>query len=375
MNSIMRLLKKLSSRSWIFNSFRVTAEGLALYRVFTALFILSFLLPNMEMYEFLGGLPDDFYTPPPGPMWLFDGFPTATVFNLLHAVLIISLISLLVGFRTSYASILTGVILLIIKGFFYSVGKINHDLLVAVVPIFMAFSSWGAAYSVDSYYQISDKKVYSWPLTLLALTIGFMMFTAGFPKLLGGWLSIDSQATLGHFFKQFYINSRQDLLAETLINYDNRFFWELLDYGTVLFEIGFLVAVFRPLTTRIFISIAVIFHSSIMMILNISFLPNFVAYAAFLNWPLITNKLKDWIPARFGPLLGICGGFGLLWMAIVLGRQLNFPELNSDLTIPEVYILMIALIVVLAYLGKLTASKLFQTFTSRGLDTGVVENS
>lgn len=170
---------------WIFNSFSVTAEGLGLFRIFTALFILCFLMPSVEMYGFLGSLPDDFYAPPPGPMWLFEGFPPEAFLLKLHAVLIILLIALLVGFKTTWTSILIGVILLVIKGFFYSVGKINHDLLLALTPTVMAFSGWGAAYSLDALRNCDEdlnSRVASWPLTLLALFIGFMMFTAGFPN-------------------------------------------------------------------------------------------------------------------------------------------------------------------------------------------------
>src|SRR5690625_5725460 len=77
----------------------------------------------------------------------------------------------------------------------------------------MAFTNWGAAYSVDSCRQnSSDQTAESWPLTLLALLIGFMMFTAGVPKILGGWLDPSTQAVQGHLFNQYFLDRKSTRL-------------------------------------------------------------------------------------------------------------------------------------------------------------------
>lgn len=338
---------------WIFDSFSVSPQGLGLYRIFTALFILCFLMPPMQMYEFLGSIPGDFYAPPPGPMWFFDGFPSEGFFFISHIVLIILLVLLLAGYKTFWASIFTGSALLVIKGFFYSLGKINHDLLLSIAPIVMAFSGWGAAYSVDSFQQKGEavsSKVESWPLTLLALFIGFMMFTAGFAKLLGGWLYPDTQATLGHLFNQYFVNGRQDLLAGQFLNIDSNIFWKLLDYATVIFEMGFLAAIFHPRTTKLFICFAVLFHFSVMVMMNISFLPNFPAYAVFLNWSFVNKKFKKLLPVRFASPVVLAGIFVLTIIAIWMGHSYGIPELNSDLKIYEFYIVSLAVIIAVGYI-------------------------
>jgi len=59
---------KSSFDRWIFDSYSPTLEGLALYRIFTALFFLFFLLPDFSFYSVLANYPDDFFAPPPGPM-------------------------------------------------------------------------------------------------------------------------------------------------------------------------------------------------------------------------------------------------------------------------------------------------------------------
>ena len=311
------------------------------------------MLPSRGVYEFLGGMPADFYAPPPGPMMFFDHFPSEAIFRVLQGLLIGALISLFLGFKTKSVSILTGLLLLTIKGFVYSLGKINHDILLAVVPLVMAFSGWGGVYSIDAIR--ADKSIshaQSWTLTLLALILGFMMFTAGLPKILGGWLDIHSHAAQGHFFKQYFVRGRQDLLASQALNI-NATIWECMDYLTVLFETSFLLAIFHTRSTRIYICFAVLFHFSLMMILNISFLPNFVAYAAFLNWDHIDrfiksrfsySKKKRFTPFVFGAVLSA------LFTAIILLE--NGTVLNGDWGMPGVVIVTGSVPIALYYLFK-----------------------
>lgn len=350
-------MKNISRKfsDWIFNSYGVTPEGLGLFRIFTALFILCFLMPSAEMYGFIGSLPDYFYAPPPGPMWLFDGFPPEWFFIVLHLILIIVLFFLLIGYKSQWTSMLAGLILLTIKGFLYSVGKINHDLLLSVTPMVMAFSGWGAAYSVDAvrFNSLNKKhRVASWPLTLLALFIGFMMFTAGFAKILGGWLLIDTQATVGHVFNQYFGKGRQDLLAAAMLQIDSPFFWEFLDYTTIIFETGFLVAIFHPKSTKLFICFAVLFHFSVMVMMNISFLHNFVAYAAFLNWTRIDETFKTWMPLKLASPVVLISVFGTIGLATILARHLGVPNLESDLKMYEFIILLTGLPIAVYYIGR-----------------------
>lgn len=279
--------------SWIFNTYSPTEQGLGLYRIFAALFFLIFLFPDVAFYSALESLPDEFFTPPPGPMMVFDEFPPEVFFRLIHGFLVVSWIGVLVGFKTKWSSILAGFSMLILQGFMFSLGKINHEILLAVTPMVMAFSNWGAAFSVDSKYRKEEEAVEGWPLVLLALFLGFMMFTAGFPKILGGWLDPSTQATRGHLFNQFFVHNRQDLLAAFAVRFDVAFVWEVLDWATIIFEVGFLVAVLKAGWTRLFICFATIFHFSTMMTLNIPFLVNFLVYAAFIKWDSVFRYLKN----------------------------------------------------------------------------------
>ncbi|REL33300.1 hypothetical protein DYD21_10995 [Rhodohalobacter sp. SW132] len=286
-------MQKNKFEQWIFESYSPGAEGLAIYRIFASLLFLFFLLPDFGLYSVLTSYPTDFFTPPPGPMMLFDDFPPEIFLQAVHILLILSWIGVLLGIYTKISSVTAGISMLILQGFMFSLGKINHELLLSVTPIIMAFSNWGAAFSFDSAKRRVSEKTEGWPLVLLALFIGFMMFTAGFPKILGGWLDPTTQATKGHLLNQYFMRGRQDLLADAAVQIDSAWIWEFLDWATILFEVGFLVAVLKAGWFRLFCCFAVMFHFSTMMTLNIAFLPNFLAYAAFFKWDDLADKLKN----------------------------------------------------------------------------------
>lgn len=345
---------------WIFETFSVSAEGLGILRIFTSLVILFFLIPGQGSthFMFLSEMPGDYFAPPPGPMLLLDGFPSYAVFQILHTLLLFSLAGMLLGYYTKTASIITGLTILILQGLIFSIGKVNHEILVALVPAVMAFSNWGAAFSIDSTRKGFSCKVNSWPLTLLALFIGFMMFTAGFPKILGGWLDPATQATQGHLFNQFFVRERDALLAAWFVNLDNVVFWELLDWATVLFEVGFLGAVVSGKWFKRFVCLAVLFHFSTMMMLNIAFLPNFLAYAVFLNWTEIynlnllayrrlTGKKGEKSKKRSVGLLSGVVLILFLSLSYFSSKDVLFRE--SDLMLHEVVVVSIAFIMVIFF--------------------------
>lgn len=287
-----------SLKHWIFDTYTVSSDGLGLYRIIASLFILFFLIPGMgfEHYRYLSSLPADFYNPPPGPMMLFDGFPPFIVFQVIYVLVVVSVLAMMVGYRTKTASILSGIFILILQGFIYSIGKVNHEILVPLVPVLMAFSHWDRSFAVDSLLaskKQSHEPVASWPLVLLSVFIGFMMFTSGWPKILGGWFDPSTHAVKAHLFNQFFVHQREAFLAGYAIQINSDLFWEFLDWATIIFEIGFLIAIRKSKWFKLFLVIAVFFHFSSKMLLNISFLPNFLAYAAFLNWGMIYKSNKS----------------------------------------------------------------------------------
>lgn len=342
---------------WIFDSYSPSAPGLALYRVFASLLFLFFLLPDFGFYSTLATFPADFFTPPPGPMMLFDDFPPAWILQFVHTLLILSWVCVLLGFKTKIASISAGIFMLIIQGFIFSLGKVNHEILLSVTPMVMAFSNWGAAFSFDSLKGGESKKTDGWPLVLLALFIGFMMFSAGVPKILGGWLDPSTQAAQGHLFNQYYVRGRQDLLAGFAIHIDAAWVWEFLDWATIIFEIGFLFAILKAKWFRMFVCFAVVFHFSTMMTLNIAFLGNFLAYAAFFKWDefyqnieekrAVANSQKRTIPTILIVALSLFFFFGMLrWVSEAeVFMSYTEPSLH-DVVLLTIFLLMVCFLAI-----------------------------
>lgn len=336
---------------WIFESYQPTVQGLALFRIFASMLILFFLMPDATYYVDLASFPDDFFTPPPGPMMFFDSFPPAWFFFLIHTLLALSWICILVGYKTQKASIAAAIFMLILLGFIFSIGKVNHQMIVILLPLLMAFSNWGGAYSLDA--QTSGKRTTAngWTLTLLALFIGFMMFTAGFPKILGGWLNGDTFATKGHLLNQYFVRGRTDLLSGYMVSMDLPWMWSILDWVTVIFETGFLIAVLRAGWTRLFVCFAVLFHFSTMLTLNIAFLVNFPAYAAFLPWgnihesisSLIDSKAKPYtIPLVFGGAL-----FAIFGIIKIVDRMRLFMP-TKEPSFDEIVLISSAVLIVIS---------------------------
>ena len=352
-----RSMSKSRLDTWIFDGFGVSAEGLALYRILFAAFSLLVISPGHDVYAdlvSLASLPDSMFAPPPGPMALFGGFPSAEMGAMLHFLLNLSLAALLFGFRTRAVSIAVGTLFLLVYGFTYSVGKVNHTILFTLLPLIMAFSGWGAAYSYDALFR-ARRKVSSWPLSLLALVVGFAMFTAGFAKILGGWLDPTTHAAYGHVVKHFFVRGRTDLLASSALDLESALLWELIDYGAVFFEVGFLAAVARPRVFRLFTGAAVLFHLGIMMTLNISFVFNIIVYAAFANWRAAACAMgASWTEVKSGRGLRLALLAGVIVVALgahVYGSPLLWINerfvLESDLQAHEVLVVAAASVVVI----------------------------
>lgn len=346
--------------SWIHGTFRADPTGLALYRIAYAAFALFVVAPGHDVYTdlvALASLPDAMFAPPPGPMAIFDGFPSEIAAHTILVLLNVALAGLLLGVRTRAMSITTGILFLLVYGFSYSLGKINHNILFVAVPFVMAFSGWGAALSYDA-RRGGKRTVAAWPIMLLAAIVGFAMFTAGFAKVLGGWLDPTTHASYGHLLKHYFVRGRTDLAAPFAIGAESGVLWEVFDYATVLFELSFVVALTKARTIRLFAALAVVFHFGIMIVLNISFHFNLIVYAAFADWNTMGRMVRDRLPepgtrsVPRGVLLAGALVLGLTFYAagsplVLLDRAV---ALRSDLLAREVLV-MIAAMSLVVYVG------------------------
>ena len=273
---------------WIFESYLVGPYALALCRIFFSSYILFFVFRPIN---WVGTYPSIFYVPPPSLARLFPTFPPEWFFHGLNILAVFFLLGVLFGYRTRGSSIGIFIVLFTYNTFAHSFGKIDHSILFVLFPLVMSFSNWGAAWSIDQARGKSKAQVQGWPITLMAVLLGFAMFTSGLYKLESGWLDLSTQATQSKVCSNVYAWQRGDLLAPFAAKFYAPRGWELLDWFTVIMEIGFLPAVFFPKIFRWFVGSAVFFHLGVLLLLNIDFSVNLFVYLPFVHWGKVSRYL------------------------------------------------------------------------------------
>ncbi len=281
--------------NWVFDTFRSSPESLAMLRIFYAAYMI--LITGFPRFGWISQVPDYFFDPPEISIAgvFFSGFPNAAFFTISGAMICLLYTCLLFGYRTRLVSILITPLLILNLNFIYSFGKINHDtLFFTIIPIIMSFSNWGAVYSLDSKQgNNSSNEIHYWPITLLAVIYGFVLFSAAVPKLFSGYLDPSYQAVYAHVDRYYHAVGRDMFLLPFFVTFKNVLFWEFFDYGAVIWELLFLPAIFHKPTFRFFILIAILFHFVNLLMLNITFANILPIYLFFLNWSAFMNFLKN----------------------------------------------------------------------------------
>lgn len=277
---------KWSVDHFIFAEYETTNSSLGIYRILFAACILFVYLPE---HLWISGFPNSFFTPPPGPTAIFfTGFPGLWFFRLLNGLEVVAATLLIFGCRTRLASLSLGIMLFVGNCWAFSFGKINHDILMILVPLVMAFSTWRDAYSVDAKQRgPSEAQGSAWPVALIALLTAFGMMSAAVPKVASGWLNPHSHAVLGRMLLNIFVIGRSNWIATILLRIHSGLFWEFLDYATVAVEASFLFLVVRRKWFRIVCAAACFFHLGIALSMNIAYWPNLLAYGAFVDWSIL----------------------------------------------------------------------------------------
>jgi hypothetical protein len=261
-----------------------TVEALARLRIILSVFLLS----RVPDFQWVTQYPSAWFTPPPGPFQVFDAFPPSSAMRAVEIAVTLCLVAMLVGYKTKFSSIAVSVLLITGYGFSYSLGKIDHNILMLLMPAVLAFSGWGGRLSVDSRRNpASGRRAEQWPVRFLALLLGVAFATAAIPKLQGGWLDPSTHAVQATLFDQYYGAGRTQYLADVFLGINNSLFWESLDYLTIALEAGLLFAVLSWRSLRVACAIACIFHLSVYLMMNIAFTANVMVYAAFVRWDLV----------------------------------------------------------------------------------------
>ena len=283
--------------------YQSNSDWLALFRVIYSSYFLIFGIP---LFFWIHNNPDILFDPPIYSLAnFFEGFPPLEILVLFDLSIITLLVFLLFGFKTRFTSILLSLVLIISLSFKFSFGKIDHSILLVILPLVLSGSGWGNKLSIDSIYsENKESKISfnnSFPLFIMALLIGFGYFSSGYAKA-PAWLSADinSHGVRSWVLNAKFISEKPALLLSFFAEIKNPIFWKTLDFSAVIFELTFFIAVFRKEWFKLYLGIAVIFHFANTLMIYIPFRSMMVIFLLFIDWNKgtlinINDRLKKFI--------------------------------------------------------------------------------
>lgn len=281
---------------WLHREYLVTADGLAVARMVYATVLLTTALPR---WLWIADLSAPFYRPPLGIASLFTAPPGHSVFVALNLIAVGSAVCLLAGYYTRVSSIVVACALLVGNSFGYAFGKIDHDIMLIVVPLAGAAAGWGSALSLDARsHKVSP--VRAWPMALMAIALGSAMAYAGGMKAATGWLDVERQAVYSIIVWNAILWGRENVINQSVVELAvSPALWEVLDWTVVVFEVWFLMAVLRRHWLVSACAFACLFHVANTVLLEIPYVANYPAYAMVAPWCVsVRASVPAWIQGR-----------------------------------------------------------------------------
>lgn len=259
-----------------------TIESVAIFRIIAGFFLFFFYSPA---FQWVGEIPSAFYNPPLLSIsFFFQGFPPVEIFAILDISLLVCMLCMILGIRARIFTRLYVFLAVFGYSFQYSLGKIDHTILLLAMLAAMSFSGWGTKFAVvPDKVKKSDSLEKS--VALLAVLLCFAFFTAGFEKALN-WLNLDlSKSGSAYWFQSgFYAMGRTHLLAPAGEKIPF-FVFKIMDYSAVVFELIPLLCLLISRRAWItWLGIACIFHLINLLLLNIPFFLQAIIYLAFLDY-------------------------------------------------------------------------------------------
>jgi|GEM_PF-2748725 len=317
---------------WIFSEYESLDKSLPIFRVIYALFVLVVYLPQ---YLWISNYSDTFFLPRISMTLFFSGFPDITFFYVLNFLLILALLALLIGYRTFYSSIAVALLFFIGNSWAYSFGKLNHDIVIILIPLLLSVSHWDGKTSNTK----SSSSYHRWPIPIFALLLGLGMLTAAIAKISSGWLDPSTSALAGHLVRNYFVAERETLLAFNLLSQNSLYLFKSLDYGTLILESAFIFGIFSLRYFRLVCAFACLFHLGIQLTMGISFTTNVIAYGLFVNWSYLYNfgTVKNWlykldsISQKVGPLTLVFLSIPIWALYVFFGNPF-YADINVGLT-------------------------------------------
>ena len=303
-------------------SARVSTRALAQVRIIVGVLFVLFALPN---YCWIARVPGGWFKPPLMSLAYFcPGFPSLFLCQAIEIVSFILMVGIMLGVKARILGFLLVIIYGAFSSFLFSLGKIDHTILPWVSLLCLSFSNWGCRLAL-----IPDRPWrFQWRSpALLALLICFGFFTAGFRKFFI-WIDfrIDTGGVINWIYPGYFDLGRTALLAEWGLRLPP-ILSEVMDYLGVAFELSsglFLLADF--IAWRFWLTCACAFHLTNLLLLNIPFTQNAIAYVPFLLSPLLIWKIRHQSPVLNGLLSGVA-----VFLAVFFFLRYYFPVSGAQL--------------------------------------------
>lgn len=298
------------------------AGRLGLYRILYALFYLTY-LPGMHAPE-LASIPAGEWRPVFSLLWL-QATPPLVVMQIAQGALVLGLGLLLIGWQVRRATLLVLLSGLFIVSTRFSFGKVDHanTFLMVYIPAMMLVYNWGRTYSLDALLRqrrglpvpdVNESSwLYGWPIKMVLWLLCILFGTGGLLKLTGAWLvDFETIPKLMYSYNlQPLANPLNPIIAVTPLLYLP------LHFMALGFETLFPLAVINRTWRNFFAGSAVMFHLFTLLFMQINFVAMFIAYAIFIDWQWVYERLRQ--PGqRFGGWLARQPTTALIGSSVVL---------------------------------------------------------
>ncbi len=323
-------------------STNLNIESVCVFRIITGVVLLAVYHPT---FSWIAHAPQAFFKPPFLSIAYFtSGFPRKGFLLSIDFILLFTNVLIITGFKAKTTTLLYVLCSLIGFSYQYSFGKIDHNILLYAMLFCMAFSGWGTKLAILP-DKISTSHSVSRSLSLLSVLICFAFFTAGFEKALN-WIDFNTSSNgfASWYYNNFYGNGRNYLLAPFIKSVPFTLL-EFVDYITPAFELSPLLFLLSSgKAWRYWLLAACMFHIITTLILNITFIWNFIVYLSFIDFSrLMVIKRK-----RIAQLMLIIS-VGILGLLIVVRvNDIIHYQLSGFAFVPDAFFeanLIIALII------------------------------
>lgn len=292
-------MSSLYNKTWN-NIIESTSVNFNIINYYKEIYLIIFILLFTPNFIWISSVPDALYNPPIFSLAMFfSGFPNIYIVIFFQAFLILSLVLISINRFSFLFGVISFVILIIFYNISFSLGKIDHFILLPLSLFCFSLGNWKKN---NKYFLLPIP-----PETLLAIFIGFGMFTAGFQKAIS-WIDFDLKYSgfLSWFYSSYFNHGNNILLANLVFKLPNIII-ELFDYLAVFFELSALPIILfsRKIYWKFWLLAACCFHLLNILFFNIAFTFHILVYLSFLlpnhkiyvkNW----SKISKWILTILG---------------------------------------------------------------------------